>query len=228
MGAKSVAVTLAATRNSYGKIVWFACQWRAGWSVLRGVKGRARDSVTPVAAAAGRALARGEAADLPDDRDAGVAALFDTHYQHLLALARRLLDDPADAEDVVMDAFVGLFRRWDSVRRTEDAYFYVRASVVNGSRNRLRRLRLAAARLFTQFDRPAPGADQGAMLHLEYEAVDQILPGLARRQREVLVLRYYDQQTDAEIAAMLGCSIASVRTHAFRGLHAVAERMRVM
>jgi RNA polymerase sigma factor (sigma-70 family) len=168
------------------------------------------------------------AAEIPDDREAGITALFDAHYRHLLGLARRLLDDPADAEDVVMDAFVGLFRRWDSVRRTDDAYFYLRASVANGSRNRLRRLRMAAARLFTQLDRPAPGADQEAMLHLEYEAVGQILPCLARRQREVLVLRYYDQQTDAEIATILGCSIASVRTHAFRGLHAVAEQMRVM
>jgi RNA polymerase sigma-70 factor (sigma-E family) len=179
-----------------------------------------------------RALRLGPAAiettDLPADRDAGIAALFEAHYRHLVALARRLLDDPADAEEVVMDAFVGLYGRWGSVRRTDNVYVYLRASVVNGSRNRLRRLRLAAARLFTQFERPAPGADQAAMLHLEHDTVNQVLPGLTRRQRQVLVLRYYDQLGDAEIATILGCGVGSVRTHASRGLQAVAERMRAM
>jgi RNA polymerase sigma-70 factor (sigma-E family) len=166
--------------------------------------------------------------DLPADRDAGIAALFEAHYRQLLALARRLLDDPADAEEVVMDAFVGLYRKWGSVRRTDNVYVYLRASVVNGSRNRLRRLRLAAARLFTQFEPPAPGADQAAMLHIEHDAVNHVLPGLPRRQRQVLVLRYYDQLGDDEIATTLGCSVGSVRTHASRGLQAVAERMRAM
>ena len=59
--------------------------------------------------------------DLPADREAGVVAVFEAHYAHLVRLARHLVDDPADAEDVVMDAFVGLSRHWQHVRRTEDA-----------------------------------------------------------------------------------------------------------
>ena len=176
--------------------------------------------------AARRPWEAGEPTDLPDDRDAAVCALFEAHYRHLLAIARRLLDNPADAEDVVMDSYVGLYRRWRSVRRTDDAYFYLRASVVNGSRTRLRRLRLAAARLFTQFEPPAAAADQTVMLHLERDAVSQVLSGLAGRQRQVLVLRYYDQLSEAEIAATLGCTVGSVKTHASRGLQAVAEQLR--
>ena len=162
------------------------------------------------------------APDLPDDRDNGVVAVFEAHYSHLVRLARHLVDDQADAEDVVMDAFVGLSRRWQHVRRTEDAFFYLRASVVNGSRSRLRRLKVARERRHTQLDRDSAPADQAAMAHLEHEAVVRALRLLPRRQREVLVLRYYDGASEAEIAEILRISVGSVKTHASRGLHAVA------
>jgi RNA polymerase sigma-70 factor (sigma-E family) len=192
------------------------------------VEQNARRAVAADLAEVWRPSEASQTTDLPDDRDAAVTALFEVHYRQLLALARRLLDDPGDAEDVVMDSFVGLYRRWGSVRRTDNAVVYLRASVVNGSRNRLRRLRLAAARLFTQFEPPAPAADQSAMLHLEHDTVVRVLQGLARRQREVLVLRYYEQLSEAEIAATLDCSVGAVKTHASRGLQAVAEHLRGM
>jgi RNA polymerase sigma-70 factor (sigma-E family) len=163
--------------------------------------------------------------DLPPDRDAGVVALFDAHYVQLLALAARLLEDGSVAEDVVMDAFVGLYWHWGSVQRSDNVYFYLRACVVNNSRSRSRRFRLAAARLFTQVERPAAAADQSALAHLEQDAVVVGLRRLSRRQREVLVLRYYDEMSEAEIATTLGCSVGSVKTHASRGLHALAEQL---
>ena len=166
-----------------------------------------------------------DALGLPADREAGVVAVFEAHYSHLVRLARHLVDDPAEAEDVVMDAFVGLSRRWQHVRRTEDAFFYLRTSVVNGSRSRLRRLKVARERRHTQLDRDAAPADQAAMAHLEQEAVVRALRVLPRRQREVLVLRYYDGASEAEIAEVLGISVGSVKTHASRGLHAVAEHL---
>jgi RNA polymerase sigma factor (sigma-70 family) len=155
--------------------------------------------------------------DLPDDRDNGVVAVFEVHYTHLVRLARHLVDDQADAEDVVMDAFVGLSRHW------QDVFFYLRTSVVNGSRSRLRRLKVARERRHTQLDRDAAPADQAAMAHLEHEAVVRALRVLPRRQREVLVLRYYEGASEAEIAEVLRISVGSVKTHASRGLHAVAE-----
>jgi RNA polymerase sigma-70 factor (sigma-E family) len=166
-----------------------------------------------------------DALELPADREAGVVAVFEAHYSHLVRLARHLVDDPAEAEDVVMDAFVGLSRRWQHVRRTEDAFFYLRTSVVNGSRSRLRRLKVARERRHTQLDRDSAPADQAAMAHLEHEAVVRALRVLPRRQREVLVLRYYDGASEAEIAEVLGISVGSVKTHASRGLHAVAGHL---
>jgi RNA polymerase sigma-70 factor (sigma-E family) len=157
----------------------------------------------------------------PRDPAAGVVAVFRVHYAHLVRLARHLLDDPTEAEDVVMDAFVGLSRHWAHVR-TEDVFFYLRASVVNGSRSRLRRLRLARERRHTQLDRDTASADQLALIHVEHESVVRALRTLPRRQREVLVLRYYDGATEAEIAETLGIGVGSVKTHASRGLHTVA------
>lgn len=165
------------------------------------------------------------AADLVADRNDGVVAVFEAHYGHMVRLARHLLDDPAEAEDVVMDAFVGLNRRWAHVRRTEDAFFYLRASVVNGSRGRLRRLRVARDRQHTQVDLDSAPAEQVAMVRLEHEAVIRALRTLPRRQREVLVLRYYDGASEAEIARTLDISVGSVKTHASRGLHAVANHL---
>jgi len=78
---------------------------------LKGVEQNARGVAADLAAAR-RPFAADRTTDLPDDRDAAVTALFAVHYRQLLALARRLLDDPGDAEDVVMDSFVGLYRRW--------------------------------------------------------------------------------------------------------------------
>ncbi|MGH8893342.1 MAG: SigE family RNA polymerase sigma factor [Actinomycetes bacterium] len=166
-----------------------------------------------------------DATDLPTDRSTGVVAMFEVHYAHLVRLARHLVDDPTEAEDVVMEAFLGLSRRWNHVRRREDAFFYLRASVVNDSRSRLRRLRVARDRRHTQVDVDSAPAEQVAIVHLEHQAVVRALRTLPRRQREVLVLRYYDGATEAEIAETLGIGVGSVKTHASRGLHAVADRL---
>ena len=63
------------------------------------------------------------------------------------------------------------------------------------------------------------------MIHLEHSDVIRALRSLPRRQREVLVLRYYDEASEAEIAETLGIGLGSVKTHASRGLHALAESL---
>ena len=174
----------------------------------------------PEALPAGVALE--PAMDLPAGRDAAVSALFDAYYSRLVALARRILSEPAAAEDVTMDAFVGLYRRWDRVRRPDDAFFYLRSSVVNGSRTRIRREVMARGRQATLWGSTAPLPDD----HDGVAERDEVLRALRRlsgRQRQVLVLRFYEQLSEAEIAETLGCSNGSVKTHAARGLRALAE-----
>jgi RNA polymerase sigma-70 factor (sigma-E family) len=167
-----------------------------------------------------------QATDLrpPADREAAAAALFETYYVRLVSLARRVLADPDLAEDVTMDAFVGLYRRWDRVRRPEDAYFYLRASVVNGSRNRIRAILVARSKAALFGREVGPVADLVAPL-LEQQTIVDALRRLSTRQRQVLVLRYYEELSEAEIAGTLGCSVGSVKTHAARGLKALAAQL---
>ena len=151
-----------------------------------------------------------------------MAAVFEIHYAHLVRLAWALVGDPTEAEDVVMDAFAA----WSGAEpRPPDrgCLLLPPASVVNGSRSRLRRCRVSRAKSHSLADLDGAPAEQIAMLHLEHQAVVIALRGLPRRQREVLVLRYYEEATEAEIAETLGISTGSVKTHASRGLHAVAD-----
>ncbi|HEX4699809.1 MAG TPA: SigE family RNA polymerase sigma factor [Actinomycetes bacterium] len=167
------------------------------------------------------------ATDPPTDRAAGVVAVFQVHYVHLVRLARHLLDDPNEAEDVVMDAFVGLSRRWAHVRRSQDVFFYLRASVVNGSHSRLRRLRIARDRRHTQVERDSAPAEQLAMVHLEHDSVIALLRALPRRQREVLVLRYYADLSEQQIADAVGISPGAVKSHASRGVAALRRTLEL-
>jgi RNA polymerase sigma-70 factor (sigma-E family) len=160
----------------------------------------------------------------PDDREAATTALFEAYYVRLVGIARRVLADPEGAEDVAMDAFVGLYRRWDRVRRPEDAYFYLRASVVNGSRNRIRRIVMARSKA-PLLGGESPSHEDSVVGLLDQQTMIRALRQLSTRQRQVLVLRYYEELSEAEIAATIGCSVGSVKTHAARGLKALAGQL---
>lgn len=154
---------------------------------------------------------------LPSDADAAVTALFRAHYAALVRLAVLLVDDDGSAEDLVQDAFARLHRRWRGLRDEDAAYAYLRTTVVNGSRSRLRRLRTARRYVPpAAVDDPSP--EGGAIVREEHEAVRRALATLPPRQREVLVLRYYADLGEADIAAALGIARGSVKSHASRGL----------
>jgi RNA polymerase sigma-70 factor (sigma-E family) len=157
------------------------------------------------------------------DADAAVAALFSTHRLQLVRLALLLVDDRETAEDVVQDAFAALHRRWGSIAEPAAAVGYLRTSVVNGSRSVLRRRRTARAYTWPEVDRsPGDGADAGVLLHEEHREVLDALRRLPSRQREVIVLRYWAQLTEMEIAATLGISVGAVKSTASRGRDAIA------
>lgn len=161
------------------------------------------------------------------DADASTAAseLFVVHHRRLVGLAALLVDDRHLAEDVVQDAFAALHRHWRGLRDQNAAVAYLNRAVVNGSRDvmrrRLRRKR-ATLRLVPRSEE-LQSAEQGAVAHEEADRMWGSVTSLPLRQRQVLVMRYYLEQSEVEIAETLGISRGSVKQHASRGLAALAQ-----
>ena len=160
-----------------------------------------------------------------DRGDAAVAVtdLFRAHHLELVRLALVMVGDLATAEDVVQDAFERLHRGWHGLRQPSSSLAYVRASVLNGCRSAHRRAAVArkhAPRLAEPPSRSGPDAaadDRGELAGA--------LRRLPRRQREVLVLRYYLDLDVAEIAGTLRIAPSSVRAANARGLAALARAL---
>jgi RNA polymerase sigma-70 factor (sigma-E family) len=151
--------------------------------------------------------------------------LYKTHWWPLLKLAHGLVDDVAAAEDIVQDAFVGLYRNRTGLRDLNACPAYLRMSVVNGARSTLRRRR--TARIWgTLNGRTVAVADEAAVVSADYDAARQALQALPRRQREVLSLRFISDLSDVEIAEVLGTSSANVRSAASRGISAIRSKMK--
>jgi RNA polymerase sigma-70 factor (sigma-E family) len=156
----------------------------------------------------------------------GLAGLYHEHYRSLVQLASLLLDDVATCEEVVQDAFVAVHRRGLDGVADDRAPAYLRSAVLNAARSQMRR-RQVRDRL-----RPVPMADAvpspeaGAELEDRRRAVLAALRSLPDRQRDVLVLRYWLELSEAEIAATLGIAHGTVKTHARRGLDALAARLQ--
>jgi len=165
---------------------------------------------------------------LPARHDA-VAALFRAHHRRLVGLASLLCDDRATAEDVVQEAFAGLFRRWWQLRDPHSAVAYLNKAVVNGGRDHLRQ----GQRSDTSMRRMVPqsealsSAEQDVVANDEADRMWRAITLLPHRQRQVLVLRYYLDQSEAEIAETLDVSRGSVKRHASRGLAALARHLEV-
>ena len=158
-----------------------------------------------------------------------VAELFRAHYRRLVGLAVLLVDDRSTAEDVVQDAFAGLYRRWPHLRDHHAAVAYLNRAVANGGREHLRRGRFASAglRRMTPVSEELASAESAAVADDEASRLWQGIRALPRRQRQVLVLRYYLDQSEAEIARTLSISPGSVKQHASRGLAALTARLEM-
>lgn len=154
-------------------------------------------------------------------RDATLADLHREHYRTLVRLACLLVDDRGCGEEVVQEAFVRVHGAW---ARVDEPLVYLRATVVNLARSRLRR-RVVARRYVAPEARAAESAEDEAVLLADHHEVFDALRALPRRQRECLVLRYYLDLSEAEIASTLGISAGSVKSHSHRGLRALAVRL---
>jgi RNA polymerase sigma-70 factor (sigma-E family) len=155
-----------------------------------------------------------------------VTALFRAHRMDLIRLAVFLTDDRALAEDLVQDAFAALHRRWAALREPAAAIGYLRTSVVNGARASYRRKALVRRHLRVAEPDTGPAADYALLLSEEHKAVIDSLRRLPRRQREVLVLRYWSGMNEAEIAAALSISRGTVKSTAARGLDALERVLK--
>ena len=149
-----------------------------------------------------------------------MTALYSTHYRSLVRLAALLLRDVSTAEEVVQDSFVAMHGGWRRLRDSEKALSYLRQSVVNRSRSVLRH-RMVVDRNMPKPAPDMPSAEQGAIAQLERSAVVTALRSLPARQREALVLRYYGDLSEAQIAATMGISQGAVKSHTARAMSAL-------
>jgi RNA polymerase sigma-70 factor (sigma-E family) len=160
------------------------------------------------------------------DADRAVTAIYSEHYRSLVRLAAFLVRDNATAEEVVQDSFVAMHGAWRRLRDTDKALSYLRQSVVNRSRSVLRH-RMVVDKNTPKPPPDMPSAEHGAIIQLERSAVVAALRGLPERQREALVLRYYGDLSEAQIASVMGISRGAVKSHTARAmaaLRAVLER----
>lgn len=156
--------------------------------------------------------------------DSDLADLYREHHRQLVKLAVVLLDDPRDCEDVVQDAFVRVELARTRLREPDRLPAYLRSAVLNGARSRLRR-RDVRARL-AALPAPEPPATEGGVLQRDSaRAVLAALRCLPARQRDALVLRYWLELSEVEIAATLGVAPGTVKTHVKRGLEALARML---
>lgn len=151
--------------------------------------------------------------------------IYRSHRMGMVRLAILLVDDIASAEDVVQDAFAGLYRNWGNLRDTAAAIGYLRIAVVNGSRSMLRRRRTARAYV-PPHDLDARSAESMAMMSSEHQSVIAAMADLAPRQREILVLRYYGGLSEAEIAEATGLSTGTVKSTASRAVAKLGQIIR--
>ena len=168
------------------------------------------------------ASSRAEPVGAARPADRAVTVLYQSHYAALVREAALLVGDVATAEDVVQDCFIALHRAWWRVRDHSTALFYLRRSVINKSRSVLRRRVVAdrhpplLAPELPSAEESALAAEQRSSVLAALSAVRAALRALPARQREVLVLRYYADLPETQIAAVLGISKGSVKVHAAR------------
>src|SRR5215475_9854988 len=152
--------------------------------------------------------------------EADFAAFVANRSTALLSFAHVLTGDRHDAEDVVQTALAATALGWHRVRRRDNPEGYVRRAIVTTHLNRQRR-RPWRERPAAELPEP-PDPRTGGGGFDERDAMWRMLATLPARQRAVLVLRYYEDLSEADIADVLGCSRGTVKSQAAKAL----ERLR--
>lgn len=161
----------------------------------------------------------GERARLSNEEE--VAALFRRHYAPMCRLAFVILADAHAAEEVVMDAMLKTFSGWGRIRDVASSEAYLRRAVVNGCRSRIRR-KSVESRGSVVIKNRMRGPDEWADAGIEDRRdVWRAVQGLPERQRACVVLRYFEDLPEAEIAELMECSVGTVKSQ----LHKARARL---
>jgi RNA polymerase sigma-70 factor (sigma-E family) len=160
----------------------------------------------------------------PATAGAAVDDLFRLHAVDLVRFALMLVGDQSTAEDVVQDAFLGLYRAWDRIRDPDAVLGYLRTAVVNGTRS-VHRSRGRARLLRVQHDPPVWSAEAAVMDGEDRRAVLAAIATLPQRQREVLALKYYLDLSERDVAAIMRVSRGTVAAASSRALATLARRL---
>jgi RNA polymerase sigma-70 factor (sigma-E family) len=124
-------------------------------------------------------------------------------------------------EDLLQDAFAETYRRWNRISSAEASEAYTRTILVRLATRRWRRRRYEPS--LDDFGEHDPARSLDLDLGLD---VRRFLGSLSARQRAVVVLRYFDDRTEAETARLLGCAPGTVKSHASRALDALREQLQ--
>ena len=158
------------------------------------------------------------------DVDALVVSLFEQEGQSLVRLARLFVDDRNAAEDLVQEAFIRLARSAHRIKDPSKAAPYLRSIVLNLARDDNRRGLVSLRHHLPQDDRRASTEDEIELQEDQQQVIDA-LRELPHRQRNALVLRYYEELGIDDIAIAMGISRNSVKTHLRRGLASLEQQL---
>jgi len=161
---------------------------------------------------------------VPIDVDRLVVRLFEQEGQSLVRLARIFVDDRNAAEDLVQEAFIRLSRSAHRIKDEAKAAPYLRSIVLNLARDNNRRGLVSLRHHLPTDDRRASTEDEIELREDQQQVIDA-LRELPHRQRNALVLRYYEEMGIDDIAAAMGISRNSVKTHLKRGLTSLEDRL---
>jgi RNA polymerase sigma-70 factor (sigma-E family) len=168
------------------------------------------------AGSAGQGSAPAEPAPGAADADLAIAALYGTEYRSLVRMSAMLLGDVGSAEEVVQDSFIAVHAAWRGLRDFDKGAHYLRRSVMNRSRSVLRH-RAVVDKHAPAAEPDMPSAEHAAIARLQRTAVISALRSLPARQREALVLRFYLDLSEEQVAAAMRISQGAVKSHTARG-----------
>ena len=162
------------------------------------------------------------------EADRMLTAMYDAEYRSLVRMSAVMLGDVGSAEEVVQESFIAVHAAWRGLRDMDKAVHYLRRSVLNRSRSVLRH-RAVIDRHTPKHEPEMPSAEQAAFIRLERSAVVSALRTLPDRQREALVLKFYLDLSEEQVAAAMNISTGAVKSHTSRGkaaLRSVLEAER--